>query len=458
MRRPTGDTGFTLVETVVAMLVFAVLSSGVIASTITISRMTSDNRARIVATNLAAQATDAVRLTADPFQVKNSTTTQTVSGRLYTVIRKAAWVDSSGIDATCGAGTALQYKRITVTVTWAAQAITTAPVRTDTLLASTSKVTDAATGAILVSVLDSTGAGESGITATITPGTGTTLAAQPAATDDEGCTYATSVSPGTYTVKLTGAGYRDNYQSPAPTSTVLVTAGSTTTASFQYDLAGAITIVPASNAPTGTTPLFPTNLTSTLVPVVGTSTVSPVIVTNVSTPAPAWPTASGYTAVAGALTDSEGATLCASFDPGAWPAKTTGTPRLSAGAREAGAAAAPGGQAVIKEKMALVTVVASTSGTLIATPDNLTTSTVGGNPGCGSNATSTPLTFGTVLKNGTVTVALPYGAWRLSSSANSALTSATPITNPTGSNGSVNATNPSGVKTISLTLDPRAAS
>lgn len=457
MRRTTGDTGFTLVETVVAMLVFALLSSGVIASTITISRMTSDNRARIVATNLAAQATDAVRLTADPFQVKNGTTTQTVSGRVYTVARTAAWVTSSGIDATCGAGTGLQYKRITVTVTWATQAATTKPVRTDTLLASTSKVTDAATGAILISVLDSTGAGESGIGITISSGSGTALTSQPSPTDADGCSYATTVPPGTYTITLSGDGYLDNNQATAPSKTVSVTAGSTTPVSFQYDVAAAYTIVPASNAPAGPAPLRPTNLTSTLVPVGGSSTVLPVIVTGGRTAASAWPFASGYTAVAGGLTDSTGATLCASLDPGAWPAKPGGTPPLLAGAGSPGVAAPPGGRAVINGKMALVTVVASTTATLVATPDNPINAIPGDNPGCGNNATATALTFGTVLTNGTITIALPYGKWKLSSSVNSALTSATPTTNPTGINGSVSATSAGAVKTISLTLDPRAA-
>ncbi|WP_375407362.1 prepilin-type N-terminal cleavage/methylation domain-containing protein [uncultured Amnibacterium sp.] len=456
MRRPTGDAGFTLVETIVAMLVFALLSSGVIASTITISRMSSDNRARVVATNLAAQATDAVRLTADPFQVRDGSSTQTVSGRTYTVALKAAWVDSTGVDATCGAGTALQYKRITVTVTWAGQATTTQPVRTDTLLASTSKVTDADTGAILVSVVDSLGAGESGITAAITPGTGRTLTAQPAATDIDGCTYARSVSPGTYTVSLTAANRRDNHQVTAPTSTVSVGAGSTATATFQYDVEGRYTIKPASNAPAGAPPLLPTNLTSTLVPVGGTSTVWPVLVGGSATTASVWPVASGYSAVAGALTDAAGATLCASFDPGAWPARAT-APALSAGARSAGMPAISGGQATVDEKMALVTVAASTAASLTAIPDNPVAAVTGGNPGCANTATGTPLTFGPVLKNGSITIALPYGRWKLSSSVNSALTSATPTTNPVGSAALVPATTVGGVKTVSLELDPRSA-
>lgn len=468
MRRTTGDEGFTLVETVVAMLVFAILSSGVIASTITISRMTADNRSRIVATDLAAQATDAVRLAGDPFSVYSGTTTQTVGGRTYTVARAATWVGSSGTDATCGSATNLQYKRITVTVTWAGMAVTTQPVRSDTLLASTTKVTDASTGAILVSVLDSTGAGESGVSVAIAPGsTGTALTSQPGATDADGCTYATQVVPGTYTVTASRTGFRDNKQAASPVSTVSVTAGSTVTAAFQYDAAAALTIVHAANAPSVTTvtPLLPTNLQTTLVPVGGTSTVYPVLTSNAATSASVWPVSSGYTAIAGSLTDVTGnTTRCASFDPGAWPAGMSGATSLPAGARAAGAPASPGGSATVNEKMGILTVTASdlaaTAGsTLTATPVNPTTTTAGGNPGCASPPT--PLTFGGVLvRNGTITIALPYGAWTLSSSSTTALASAKAVSNFVGNTTVVNATG-SGTtaapKTIAVTLDPRAA-
>lgn len=458
MRRPTGDTGFTLIETVVAMLVFALLSSGVIASTITISRMTSDNRARIVATNLAAQATDAVRLTADPFQVKNSTTTQTVSGRTYTVARTAAWVTSSGADATCGVSTALLYKRVTVTVTWQGQAITTQPVRSDTLLASTSKVTDASTGAIIVNVQDVTGAGESGVTATIAPGNA--LASQPAATDTDGCTYATTVSPGTYTVTLAASGHLDNHQVSAPFVTVPVTAGSTAPAAFQYDAAGTYTIVHAANASTYTpaTPLLPTNLVTTLLPAGSGTTVWPVLTSNAATTALAWPLASGYSAIAGAATDMTGASVCASFNPGAWPSGTAGTTALAAGAGGVPVVAGSGGSATVREPMAVVTVTASAVGTLTATPANPLTATAGGNPGCSGNASAVAMTFGQVLVNGTITIALPYGAWVLKSSTDSALTSAKPISNTVGGTTAVMATTSGSVKTIPLVLDPRRAS
>lgn len=460
MRRTTGDGGFTLIETVVAMLVFAILSSGVVASTITISRMTADNRSRIVATDLAAQATDAVRLAGDPFTVYSGTTTQSVGGRTYTVARTATWVGSSGTDATCGSATNLQYKRITVTVTWPGMAVTTQPVRSDTLLASTTKVTDASTGAILVSVLDSTGAPVSGVSVVIAPGsTGTALTSQPGATDADGCTYATQVSPGTYTVTASRTGYRDNKQAASSASTVPVTAGSTVTAAFQYDAAAAFTIVHAANAPsvTSATPLLPTNLQTTLLPVGGTSTVYPALTSNAATSASVWPLSTGYTAIAGALTDVSGNTTCASFDPGAWPAGMSGATSLPAGARAAGASASatPGGSASVREQMGILSVTASAAGTLTATPANPTTTTTGGNPGCASNATTTPLTFGSVLVNGTVTIALPYGAWTLSSSSATALTRATPLSNFVGNTSPVAATG--SPKTIAVTLDPRAA-
>jgi len=465
-RLDSRDSGFTLIEVIVAVAVFAVISTGVIASTITISRMSADNRARIVATNLAAQATDGARLVADPFSIGNATSTQTVGGRTYTIVRTAAWVDSTGTDATCGASTSLLYKRVSVAVTWRGQAVTTQPVRSDTLLATTRKVTDASSGAILVSVQDASGAGESGVSVTITPsagaGSGSALASQPAATDADGCTYATTVSPGNYDIKLTMTGYRDNKQVAQPVLTRNVTAGATVSASFQYDAATTYTIVHAGNASRyslPSTPLLPTNMTTTLVPVVGTETVNPVLVTNTGTSATAFPAPAGYSAVAGELTTADGTTRCAALDPGAWPGSLTGTPVLAAGSRGAAQPALSGGSAAVRDTMGLVTVRASAAATLVATPNNAVLGVPGGNPGCAQNASLTPLTFGAVLTNGTITIALPYGSWTLSSTGStSALVSATPVSNTIGGTTAVTATTTLAGKTVSLTLDPRAAS
>ena len=44
--RKAGDEGFTLIEVMVALLVFAILSTGIVAGATTIIELTGDNRAR----------------------------------------------------------------------------------------------------------------------------------------------------------------------------------------------------------------------------------------------------------------------------------------------------------------------------------------------------------------------------------------------------------------------------
>ena len=339
-------------------------------------------------------------------------------------------------------------------MTWTGRLGTTAPVTTNTLLAPEGRISDSSTGAIGISVTNASGTGAGGVGVSVAPSSG--LNAQPAATDSDGCSYVTQVTPGTYTVGLSAAGYLDNQQNPSPSKAVTVSAGTTGSASFQYDQASSYTPSYASNYtaanPTAPAPLLPTNLQSTYVPLSGTGTVWPLVTASPVTSASVWPAPSGYVAVAGALTDSTGATtLCASFDPAAWPVGTSGSTALAAGARGAAAPSTAGGANPIPEKMGVLTVVASGTGSLIATPANPTTSTAGGNPGC--TTASAPYTFGAVLKNGSITVALPFGAWKLTSTNSSTvIRSATTATNTVPS--TVTAT--AGVLTI--TLDPRLGS
>lgn len=456
MPRPQADAGMTLIEVVVALLVFAIIASGIVAGMTTIARMTSDDRSRVVAANLAAEQTDLARAVGDPFKLTSATTTQsfpTPDGgtRVYTIKRSISWVSSAGADISCGSGTNLFFMRVHVLVSWDGELPTTAPVQTDTVIAPAGRITDPTSGTIAVSVVGSDGLPMAGVSVTIVPTSGgAPLAAQPNPTNQDGCTYETKVAPGTYAVTISRSGYIDVNQNTAPSKPVVVTVGNTQSVSFQYDLGATFPVVYANNykpASQGTVALLPTDLETTFI-----NSTSGLYVT--SSPAASvllHPFSTGYTAVAGSLGTSAGKTTCAAVDPAGWSAARVSGISLQDGQRGGAVAAGAGGTAKdLDVPMGVVLVKGSAAGYLKAVQSGA--SPVKGQPDCKVPST---YVFGKVLKNGTVAVALPFGTWTLYSGS-TALTQATPVLGPTLSvptnavPGNVTA---AGV----VTLDPRTA-
>ena len=216
------EGGFSLVEVLIAMMVFAILSIGVAYSLLSVLAMTKEGRAREMATNLAAQEIDLDRSAKDVFTLGDST--RTVSNALgsFIVKRTTQWVSGAGEGNGCGSGTGvLQYKRINVSVTWDGMRAGALPVRTDTQLAPKNVINDPALGTIIVSTLTAGGAGSAGISVSAAPTPGvagnTAVAVTGAATNAQGCSYLLKVVPGTYDVTVSRAGYIDNGQVPTST-------------------------------------------------------------------------------------------------------------------------------------------------------------------------------------------------------------------------------------------------
>lgn len=407
LTKAKSEEGMTLVEVVVAMIVFAIISVGVAYSTVTVSRITQDTGSRQVATNLATTEIDYARGLQDPFLITNAKKTVKVGKVNYYVVRAVSWVDAVGADVGCGTGSGvMQSKRLNVTVTWDGMLTTTQPVRSDTLLSPDERINDPSLGTIRISVLNVAGTGSQGVGVSITPTSGgAALQDPPAATDSDGCSFALKVTPGTYSVTISRAGSVDTNQVAAPTKSVVVTAGGSVAALFQYDYAATFNLQYASNNASGTAALLPTNLDTTYL-----STYAPYVDSSgPKSQVALHPFSSGYAGIAGKyIAPIAGNPGCVNVDPAAWPESTVGTTVMAAGVRSPNVAALPKGSASMPIPMGLMSVKFSTTGFLFAV--STAGPTGSGDPGCAAAPT---YTFGQVLKNGTVNIALPYGSWTL---------------------------------------------
>ncbi len=409
------DEGISLVEVIVAMMVFAIIALGVGYSALTILKMTDDSRSRQVASNLATSELDLARAAEDPFKIVNGTRVTEVSGTTYRLTRKTEWVDSTGADVGCGSGTGVQQsKRVNVTVTWDTMLNTTAPVRSDTLISPDERINDPSLGTIRVSVLNAAGTGSPGVGVTITPtASGAALAQQPDATNTDGCSFALKVAPGTYRVAIARAASVDTDQVANPSKSVVVTAGGSVAALFQYDYAATFTINYASNN-TGAAPKLPTDLDTTYLSTYGLD-----YDTGRKSQATLHPVPSGYTGMAGKYVTpvpAQGGNPpvpgCLSVDPVAWKAGTVNGVALANGVRADPVAAAPQGSATMNVPMGIMTVKYTGAAYLFAVSSTAPAAAL--DPGCSLAPT---YSFGQVLINGTTTIALPYGTWTLYSSA-----------------------------------------
>lgn len=315
---PSSDAGLTLIELVVAMMVFAILALGVAYSMLATLQSSRDNRGRQVAANLAAQEIDLVRSVDDIFTIQNTSRVQEVDGVPYTVTRSTGWVNSGINSSDCGSGNGvLQHKRVNVTVSWGVGGAGRT-VRSDTVVAPGSKINDPTLGTIAVQVLRADGTGAKDIAVTVKPSLKAEGAETPTetipVTDASGCTYALKIKPGNYDVTIAKDGFVTSAHAAVETQTERrVTQGSATAVSFSYDRAVDFDPIFTHGASGGVTvpPTLDLSLSST----------ARTMTTSVDRPRPKlFPVSSGYTILAGKISSiSGGPESCDALDPSRWP-------------------------------------------------------------------------------------------------------------------------------------------
>jgi len=394
------ESGLTLIEVVVAMMIFMIISVGVVYTMLSVISVSRDSRARQVAQNLAAEEIDRARSvddvttlvswstntgTTDPNDATRLTGAVTLNGDKFTVKREVQWVSNPDSALSCGASGSsenLRYKRVNVTVTW--NGMRGLAVRSDTIINPKERVNDPLKGSILVSVKTAGGTGASGITVTTTPA----ITPAPLPTDLDGCTYILKVTPGTYTVKISKTNYVDDTNNAAPsTSSVSVVAGQTTSLKYQYDLAATYSVTyPTSASPTSA--VRPTSLETSLI-----NTYRRQVMTTAS-PYKMHPFTGGYVLVAGDVTK------CPAVDPANW----TETPTRELAPFDY-YATTPGGSVSVPVPMGSVKVSGQGGGTILAVSADPTGAD---HPKC-----TTKVTYTFTGDSATRNLALPFGTWKL---------------------------------------------
>ncbi|MFJ8896143.1 prepilin-type N-terminal cleavage/methylation domain-containing protein [Leifsonia sp. NPDC102414] len=413
------DAGLTLIEVMVAMFVFALISIGVALSITSSLLLTTDTRSREIAANLAAQEIDLDRSASNVFAVTDTSWTTVVNGTTFTIVRGTDWVSTNNSTVACGAGGGtLQFKKVNISVTWSGMRTATAAVRADTLIAPNNRINDPTLGTIIVSVKSASGAGTPGVVVSVAPSSvpngAVPLTTVPAPTDADGCTYALKVTPGNYDVSLSVPNYLDIHQKPAPVlSPVQVTAGTAQTAPFTYDNGALYSVQYASSTATR-----PTNLDLSWVNPIGGTFVQTI---GSATTSRLFPFSDGYAVLAGAyVAPIASHPNCLSVDPSAW---TTPAVDGAVGRAVQAGQAAPPGQTIttLPIPMGVVTVNGLGNNTYLTAVAQAPVAGTG-DPGC---TTANTYTFPKLTSGSSMTVALPFGAWRFYTGNSSGSTSST---------------------------------
>lgn len=387
------DGGLSIVEVMVAIVIFMIVMSGVLAGVLQSLNMTRDSRARQTAANMAAEEIDTVRAAKDFGTVSGDTSTRTLNGETFTVLRTVTPRFNGGSASPCDGGAdprLVSFKAVNVRVTWENMG-STAPVRADTIITPGVGSFDPDKGNVAIKVLNAQASGVEGVSVTLAGSTTSTTEL----TDEDGCVFLVQVVPGSYTVSISASNYVDPARVSTPTRSLVVNPGSTVSSQFDYDEAATLELsLPTAEYPAPTNvPL--TLFNSRLLPsgtlrATGTGAVRRVT--------PLFPFTSGYSVWAGS---------CADADPEGVRVDSSGRPigRYYDGAiRPRAVPAVPGGVTSGNVNMGEIRV------SLTRARQLQIRAVHGADPGCPPGEV---YILGTTNSRGELDASLPWGTWRI---------------------------------------------
>jgi prepilin-type N-terminal cleavage/methylation domain-containing protein len=255
------DAGLSLVELMVAIVLFGLLATAVMTTLNYTINTTRNDRNRVAAATLAQReleivrnqfynaqqgqgpTTIAVNQVTNPSPLPGGTAGQplVVDGTEYTLVREAEWTNSeSGAAASSpcenGGTNELSYLKVHVEVTWAKMG-SIPPVTSDTLLTPPKGTYASDTGHIGVKVVGRDGQPQGGVPVTITG-----PSSQTGSTSSDGCAVFAFLPAGNYTVTMTDAGYVNGKNEPAPSYSAGVQVGAITRLAVDYDRASTLQV------------------------------------------------------------------------------------------------------------------------------------------------------------------------------------------------------------------------
>jgi type II secretory pathway pseudopilin PulG len=390
---PRDEAGFSMVEMVMGIFIFALVIGGVAMGMSGSLNLTRQNRSRSIAANLAAQEMDTARSTefTDLVQGTPPATTILVDGVPYYVTRQTEWVTPNATSGPCQApsGSTLAYLSVVVTVRWDNMRGVPAPTAS-TVITPPVGTYDPNTGHIGVMVRDAAGVPQENVPVSISgPGVADTQV-----TSVDGCAFFAFEPIGAYTVTLNKAGYVSDQLLSGPSQSATVGAGSTVSLQFDYDngatmnltlQGGAGGIVPAN---------IPMTLANTRLLPAGKKTFAGTGAARALLGL--FPYVDGYEMFAGSClaADPEGLNGAVAIYPGA--------------SRPAATAVTAGGVSTATVPMHSVIIHTQQSGA-IPRPGSIVTARNVADAGCPSVVI---YTVGATDASGNITAALPYGTWQ----------------------------------------------
>ena len=317
------DEGMTILEVVVALGLFLVITGAILSLLGSTIRLAAEDRYRMAATSLATRELEITRdaftsLTRGPTTITTNRVVNpnqlpggTPDGPLvvddvpYTVTRTAQWAQvGSTAASTCddGSSAELAFLRVRVEVSWPGLG-DRPPVSTDTVMTPPKGTYSQSTGHIGVRLLDAEGAPLVGTSVTASGPGGTTSGL----TADDGCVVFAFLPEGAYTItpQLPGHVNRDG----ATSKTVQVQAGQLVRTTMEFARASRI-VVTYETAPgygPGGAQQFPVTLANSALLPNGTSVLRGSVDAAGLTQGLGnlWPYPSGYEIWAGACPDSD---------------------------------------------------------------------------------------------------------------------------------------------------------
>jgi prepilin-type N-terminal cleavage/methylation domain-containing protein len=399
------DAGMTLIELMMAMVIFAIVAAGSVAGLTGALTTTRSDRNRVAAADLAARELEITRntFTASTSGPNNvAATLHVVNGNPipgggavgsplvvdntpYTVTRDVEWLPAGSGKSACDGGAGVTYPslEVTVTVTWP-QMSGVQPVQSTTILTPPKNTLNSNTGFVSVKILNAAGGAGVGQTVSLT-GPGGTFSD---VTASDGCAVFASATPGTYTASISQSGYVDNYGNNLASKSVGLATGTLTQVTINYDQAATLNVTMSTTGGYALPTTWPqVTLANTGLQPSGFKYVP--VSSATTTVTGLWPFTDGYTSWGGSCTQAD--------------------PAASGGTRAAALVIAPAGTGASTVTLAPVTINVKKSG--IPVPGVTVTATPSNTANCAT--AENPLTLGVTNALGVLATSLPAGNWTI---------------------------------------------